>query len=73
MKIKLLERLIARIHTGFRNLRESSLYVPSTKRHYYVGDVAPSSLLNHKPGDGNLGAMISIDPETHRIKAIFIP
>ena len=46
---------------------------PKAKRHYRVGDLAPDSLLNHKAGDGNLGAMISIDPETKRITAIFIP
>jgi hypothetical protein len=43
------------------------------KRYYRVGDLAPDSLLNHKAGDGNLGAMISVDPLTKRITAIFIP
>lgn len=46
---------------------------PRTKRYYRVGDIAPDSLLNHKEGDGNLGAMISIDPKTKRITAIFTP
>ncbi len=37
-----------------------------------VGDVAPDSLLNREPGT-NIGAFISIDPDTKIIKEIFIP
>lgn len=43
------------------------------KRHYGVGDIAPASLLNHRAGDGNLGAFISIDPATNRITRIWAP
>lgn len=37
-----------------------------------VGDVAPDSLLNREPGT-NIGAFVSIDPDTKIITAIFIP
>lgn len=46
---------------------------PETKRHYRVGDIAPDSLLNRKPGDPPIGAMVSVDPDTKRITAIFAP
>ena len=41
------------------------------KRYYKVGDIAPPELLNRD--GGNLGGMISVDPDTNRITAIFIP
>lgn len=57
------------IKSLLRSLHENSLV--HGKKHYYVGDVAPPSLLNRE--GGNIGAMVSIDPETNVIKAIFIP
>lgn len=65
--------MIARIRTFFRNLRESSYRDFKAKRYYYEGDVAPDSLLNRKPGDPPIGAMIAVDPETKIITKIFIP
>lgn len=73
--IKLFQRLCDRIKAFdqaiFDRLSRSA-YVSNGKR-YHVGDVAPQSLLDHKPEDGPLGAMISVDPETKIIKAIFFP
>ncbi len=41
------------------------------RRYYKVGDIAPPELLN--PNGRHLGAMVSIDPDTNRITAIFMP
>lgn len=41
------------------------------RRYYKVGDIAPAELLNGE--NRNMGAMISIDPDTNRITAIFVP
>ena len=65
----MIKRLNTWIKSKFRALHENSLV--HDKKFYYVGDVAPDSLLNRK--GGNIGAMVSIDPETNVIKAIFIP
>lgn len=35
------------------------------RKYLYVGDIAPEGLIS--------GAMISVDPSTNRITAIFIP
>lgn len=37
-----------------------------------VGDRAPRSLLERRPGE-NIGGMVSVDQETGRITAIFVP
>lgn len=42
------------------------------KRYYWVGDIAPPSLLEAQR-KGNIGGFIRIDPETNRILEIFIP
>lgn len=36
------------------------------RKTYGVGDIAPKSLLDRKPEDGPIGAMISVDPQTNR-------
>jgi len=69
----MIRRINTWIRDHFRNLHENSLWIKSEKRHYYVGDIAPDNLLNRDPNSPGLGAMISVDPETKRIMAIFIP
>ena len=64
--------MIQRIKTWWRTLHEQSLFVRPQKRHYFVGDVLPQEVFERK-GDLGMGAMISVDPETRVIKAIFIP
>lgn len=73
--IKLFQGLSNRIKAFDKAISDRlsrSAYVSNGQR-YYVGDVAPQSLLDHKPEDGPLGAFISVDPETKIIKAIFFP
>ncbi len=70
-------RRIAEIRTSlmqaYRALGSNSLYDHDVKRHYFVGDVAPDSLLNRRPGSPPLGAFICVDPETKRITRIWAP
>lgn len=50
----------------------AGLFTPRPKRYYHIGDIAPDSLLNREPGT-NIGAFVSVDPETRRITNIFAP
>lgn len=63
--------MITRLRSFFRSINHSSYLDPKTQRHFYEGGVAPDSLLNRKPGDPPLGAMIAVDPETKIITKIF--
>lgn len=65
--------MIQKIKAWWRQLHEKSLFDKKEKRFYYVGDVAPDSLLNRKPTDGPLGAFIVINPETKVIERIWTP
>lgn len=72
MDFRLITRTRDRLKTWFWCMNEKSVFLKGEKRYLFVGDKAPDSLINRKPGT-NIGAMISIDPETHIITAIFIP
>lgn len=61
-----------RIADTLRSRREACITSRTTRKHYYVGDIAPDSLLNREPGT-IIGAFVAVDPETKRITAIFSP
>lgn len=61
------------LEQAYRALGTTSLYDRDVKQHYFVGDVAPDSLLNRQPDSPPLGAFICVDPETKRITRIWAP
>lgn len=50
-----------------------NLFKKKQKRFYSVGDVLPIEVYETMKNPKGLGGFISVDPETRKIKAIFIP